>query len=1134
MDSLDTKVYAVDNPFRTANVCMFAPIGIDCLELLEKVQPNPYLARNAVITINERVVQKIEWETTCIKKNDRVLIRLMPVVPMGGGGGKIVRDILSIAIIAASFTLGGMAAGAYIAGSWQAAVVGAAVFTGVSMVGTMALNMICPPPTSDRSIGGSASVKDATVYSLETASNSARFYEVVPKVLGFFRHVPPLAARTYTSIYGNDQDLTMCIGWSTGRTNIYDIKIGETDIDDYDDVDYETKNGFSGDSDFTLYPNQVIEEAFSIEMTNAASWQTRTTELNTDRAYIDVSFSGLVRFGNGNEKYSRSVTFQYQYAVKDSGSWTGTTSFTVTAARTSLVRKTKRITFPSRGQYDVRLRRTTADTDSSLILDEGYWISLKSWTNEDPIETDFYMAASAIRALAGQFASGNLDNVSGECRTVCLDYVGSDWIEQETNYCASLYRHVLQCEANPEPVDDADIDLTALEEWHDFCVLHDLRYNNVLNSQMAIPQLLDAIASAGMAFRTTVDGKWSISIDNERTDSVQLITPRNSINFVSSKNYKDIPHAFRITFNNEDNDHVLDEMLVYHDDYTESTATYIEDLDLPGVTNSDQVFKLARYYLACLILRPETFSVEMDYEFLCCNRGVKVDLAIPHALIGVAQGRITELITDSNGYVESIVLDEYCEEESGEDYGVRIRSTDGTSTTYPVSGVSGDGYQLDLITPIESDLPVVGDLCAFGVEDLEVVPCIVKNVMPNSATDARIEMVNYDEGILASLTEDIPAFNSYITPLTKPDAPIVTSIKSNETVMVRTPGGGLQTRVVINLKAISYRYRIHARYKLYEDEDYQMAEIASRSQDQIVLTGVDDGLRYNIKLWYEDETGINGTETLITHLVQGQLSAPAGLTSFTINAIGGLAILRWDQLSEIDVIYGGKIEIRHAPLETSYWNESIPIGDAAKGNDTQAFVPLKAGKYFARVFDAGGRPCEPEDIAEFYTKQATILGYANLDTLNESSGGFDGTHDGTVENGTGYLEIDQDSSGNLDGTYYFESGIDLLAVESFRLTTYVEALVVNNTSTIDDKTTYIDTWEDFDDTYSASGLDAFIYVRTTDDDPDSSDPDWSAWQRIDSGEFLARGMEFKIYLSSETEDYNINIISLIIYVEELA
>lgn len=52
-----------------------------------------------------------------------------------------------------------------------------------------------------------------------------------------------------------------------GRVDISDLRLGDTPLSAYDEVEYEIREGTSADEPVTLYPRQVIEEALNVELT---------------------------------------------------------------------------------------------------------------------------------------------------------------------------------------------------------------------------------------------------------------------------------------------------------------------------------------------------------------------------------------------------------------------------------------------------------------------------------------------------------------------------------------------------------------------------------------------------------------------------------------------------------------------------------------------------------------------------------------------------------------------------------------------------------------------------------------------------------------------------------------------------
>lgn len=260
-------------------------------------------------------------------------------------------------------------------------------------------------------------------------------------------------------------------------------------------------------------------------------------------------------------------------------------------------------------------------------------------------------------------------------------------------------------------------------------------------------------------------------------------------------------------------------------------------------------------------------------------------------------------------------------------------------------------------------------------------------------------------------------------------------------------------------------------------------------------------------------------------------------------------LLCWAPIAEADVRFGGSIAFRHSPLMTgASWGDSVAIGSAVKGNADHAWLPLKAGTYLARVFDAGGRAAA--SVNAIASKQASLLGFVTLATLAEDPL-FGGDHDNTeVVDGTLRLEAtghidgtaDWDAIPQLDqvgsstaasGTYRFAAGIDLGSIRRVRLTSRIRATIVNPFDLIDQRLDAIDGWADVDGVDGAPG-DAVVWARLTDDDP-AGNPVWSAFTRIDAQEVETRAIgQIECRLSMQEPAYQIVVSELRLTAETIA
>jgi hypothetical protein len=114
------------------------------------------------------------------------------------------------------------------------------------------------------------------------------------------------------------------------------------------------------------------------------------------------------------------------------------------------------------------------------------------------------------------------------------------------------------------------------------------------------------------------------------------------------------------------------------------------------------------------------------------------------------------------------------------------------------------------------------------------------------------------------------------------------------------------------------------------------------------------------------------------------------------------------------------------------------------------------------------------------------------------------------------------------GTYYFDNSVDLGSVYTSRVTSNLQASGVVSTDLLDDRTTDIDDWGNFDGEPSDSTT-AQLQIRTTNVDP--SLDDWDDWSPIMVGDYNARGYEFRLILTSGDPMRNIEVTNLAVNVD---
>jgi photosystem II stability/assembly factor-like uncharacterized protein len=696
------RVVAAPHPFRMERYILEMRPGQTLLELLAEIQPDSRLRQQAFISIDGRVIPADLWAHTIPRPENLTLIR---VVPRNRG---IAMIFVAIAAIFASILVPGLGVsmGLWAAGSMMGTIVGGLAGLTVGVVGGLLANALIPPPRpSARGLSAlsQAGAADAPTNFVSGARNQMIRWGTIASLLGYSRIVPLKMAEDYTETEGDDQYVRCWFG-QCGPLEMSDVKIGETAFSEFEGVEAEFRQGFPDDDPVTIYTRDVHEEVLSVLLEHNQP-QVRTSQTQARELSVDLTFpNGLYSLAGDGSRTTKTCVVKIEYRPAGSGDYILAENLSVTAATSSAVRRGKRWTV-AEGQYDVRLTRLTAP-DSTMEMSVCYWTALRSVKEGPAITFPDPLAQVAVRIKASNQLHGTLDEFNFLGKSIFPDWdAGTEtWIERITNNPASLYRAVLQGAAAPEAIADGRIDLNKLAYWHEYCVTHGFAYNRNIDQVENWWGLLAEIAAAGRAAPGEYDGKWSVVLDELQTGPVPIFNPRTMKDLEVEIVYPDLPHAFRCPFKNEENDYQDDERLVLDDGYqidgldawgnpapTLPPATKFEQMELRGCTNSDLIFKHARYHIADARLRFRKLNFMTNIQHLASTRGDKVLLAHDVMLVGLAYGRVKALHYDQADYLSGVTLDEVMPMQAGLDYGLQFRLADLTTQSLHCQVVTDPG-----------------------------------------------------------------------------------------------------------------------------------------------------------------------------------------------------------------------------------------------------------------------------------------------------------------------------------------------------------------------------------------------------------------------------------------------------------
>ena len=1019
---------------------------------------------------------------------------------------------------AVSSAVGAITGGALFSG-FTGKLLGAALSIGARFL----LNALFPPPQPQLAEDDTPS----PTYSIGGARNELRPFEPVAVVLGTHRVSPAYAAVPYTEFVGDDQYLRAIFCWGHGPLTISDIRIGETAITEFEDVEIETFEGLSGDSAPTLYPGTVIQEDLNITL-EASTGQVRTTADNIDEIIVDVvAPNGLFRITKADgQRVQFSVVFTIEYAVAGSGSWTLAATVTLGGDKPDAIRRGYRFAV-TRGRYDVRLTRTTAaysgtDDGQGNIIQETVsedivWTAVRGVRNESPVNTDVPVALTAIRIRATEQLSGNIETLNGMVSSRVTAWNGSAWVaDTVSTNPADLIRHVLQSEGNRRPLADSLIDLAALQDFHAWCVTKGFTFNHVRDFSASVWETVRDIAAAGRAIVTFLDGKWSVRWDDSADAVVQHFTPANSSAFSGQRDYIDLPHAFRVRFINANRDYLQDERVVYDDGYDANNATRFEGLEFPGVTDPDLIWKLARYHLAQLKLRRETYELTTDFEHLVCTRGDRVRVTHDVPKWGLGYGRVKAVSGDQ------ITIDGDVTMEAAGSYAIRFRRSDGTSSLRTVVTEAGTVSIINLVADAGEASPAVDDLFMFGVLGLESVVLRLQSIRPIANLGARLTLVDDAPAIHDADTGTIPTFTTGISEPVNLFVQRPRNVRAVETLYLEDGGLFAGANVSWEAPTLGVPNGYSVQFKSDQETVWTNAGTVAASSRKMVVQSLSSGTyRFRVKALYGNEASDWSAEAVV--IVIGPEAVPDDVPTFRASAVGDSIVLTWTRQPGVLV---RDHEIRFVPVTSgAAWSAGVPLVTGVEGATfTGAYAKgtymIKA-RSWRNVYSANAtlivmqsEPIRAINAVETATDDPDLTEGTFTDTYYDPvNGGVILDNAADFFSGRQFFTGGQFFSGGREavGFYQLLDSVDLGAVYTSRLSASITAGGLNMISAFFTNgqfftdgqffSTDIDQWE------------VRPQVRFTDDDPAGS-PTWSDWEDLLIGDKTGRGFQFRVRLLS--------------------
>ena len=412
-DLFETTAY--QHPLRGRPVSQTRQEGATVSDIVRDAGIDPQFLATVQVTIsrglNAAVVPMDQWHRVRPRSGSHVLM-----------GPRVNGPVAGLLLAAVLPSAAGAVAGALFASGTLGY---ALAYAAVSIVGSLLINALIPPPVSP----GRATQDDPN-YSITGSGNAENRYGVYPTVLGRHQIFPPKTARGYTEGESENIYFRGRYTFGYGPIALETLRIGTTPITELEGVELEFLNvdeaetlanmpelaplvtaWRQGTEAMSLYPDDVAEDSFSVGLDQDVT-VVRTTRDRAVSVTVDITYQGLVRFDGNNNKQTHSVDVSYRYRKVGDPNWTDAGTETHSGASTANQRFSKTIQLHVEGEYDVEVTRLTEDSTETTIRDDGFLTALRS-VQAGLLPSHADIAEVAIRVKSSDQLNGQLQDLNG-------------------------------------------------------------------------------------------------------------------------------------------------------------------------------------------------------------------------------------------------------------------------------------------------------------------------------------------------------------------------------------------------------------------------------------------------------------------------------------------------------------------------------------------------------------------------------------------------------------------------------------------------------------------------------------------------------------------------------------------------
>jgi hypothetical protein len=471
------------------------------------------------------------------------------------------------------------------------------------------------------------------VFSNKGQENTIRLGEPVEVNYGRNRIYPSLASRPFYKYVNNDQfQYTLfCIG--QGEYDIATIQIGDTDINSFQEVQYEI---IPPGADVTLFPTNVITSIEAGGQTLfapnepeyvAPGWVgpfvTNPSLTQTDKIEVDIIYpKGLYTVDSKGNVQSLSITIEIEaQQIDDAGAPIGgffalTIPFpiTLTAATTTPQRRTYSGTV-ALGRYQVRVRRTDTKDLSPRSGHDALWEGLRSFVNTSQDFGNKTLLAVKIRATNNlNDRTQNRFNVIATRKLEVMDPTGRIFTLSATRSIVWAFVDVFRS-AYGGRVADTFLDFDELLDLDDVYEGRNEHFDWIFRDPITVWEAAQAIAQVGRGVPLIKGSLITLKRDEPQSIPVAMFSPDNILKSTFNKQVK--------FWDTDENDSIRIEYTEPATGYKQETVVCTlpggttdnpKDVRLPGCQERNHAYRTGLFMMASLRYLRENITFDTGLE----------------------------------------------------------------------------------------------------------------------------------------------------------------------------------------------------------------------------------------------------------------------------------------------------------------------------------------------------------------------------------------------------------------------------------------------------------------------------------------------------------------------------------------